>query len=159
MKLYELTAEYQSLQRAAEDGEDVGDQLAKLGGEIEAKGSGIVAVVKALDADAAAIKAEEKTLATRRKAIENNAERLREHVRTVMLAHGVASIKSPQCSITLSDGPEKVVVENEALIPEAFQRVTVATEIDKAGILKAWKEHGECVPGTKIERGTALRIR
>lgn len=159
MKLYDLTAEYAALQRAAEEGEDVADALAALAGDIEAKGAGIVKVVKALDADAAALKAEETKLAERRKAIEGNAKRLRDHVKTTMELHGVHSIKSPACSITLSDGPESVVIENEALIPAEFQRVKVDTEIDKAGILKAWKDSGECVPGTKIKRGLALRIR
>lgn len=157
MRLYELTAAYAAIQQLADDGEDVSAQLAELDDALEAKGTALVAVMRGLDAEADALRLEELRMATRRRAIEANVERLREYVRTQMQANGITKIKGPAFSIGLSDGPERVVVEDAEAVPTEFQRVR--TEVDKSRILAAWKQSGECVPGTRIERSTSLRVR
>ena len=157
MKLYELTGEYAALQRLAEDGEDVTERLATLEGQLEAKAESISAILAGLDADAEALKAEEDRLAARRKALENNRDRLREYVKANMVGRGIERIKTPVFTWSVGDGPERVAVVDEALIPDEYFRIK--REVARSEILKAYKESGECVPGTAIERSKVLRIR
>lgn len=161
MRFYELAAEYEHLLSLCEESPDVEAldvALADVEERIEAKGAGIAIVLASLDADAAALGAEEKRLAARRKTLERNAEHLREYVRHHMEARGISRIKAGTFAITLSAGPERVVIEDASRVPEEFLR-RAAPEPSKSAILAAYKRDGECVAGTRIERGTRLSIR
>ncbi|HEX6239999.1 MAG TPA: siphovirus Gp157 family protein [Polyangiales bacterium] len=162
MKLYELTAEYAAIQEAAERGEDVGAALAVLGGAIEAKAEGLVHVLANLEADASALEAEAKRLQAKRKAAENQVERVRDYIRTCMLQAGVQRIKGPTFTITLAAGKERVEVESmdtlEANAPELVCR-NVERAANKAEILARYKREGECIPGTRIVPTTTLTVR
>ena len=70
---------------------------------------------------------------------------------------GIQKIKAGTFTIWLQEGPERVEVVDEAAVPEAFFRVK--REVSKSEILRAYKQDGECVPGTRIERSVGLRIR
>ena len=72
-------------------------------------------------------------------------------------AAGVSKIKSATHTISVGDGPQRVVVEDEGAIPAEFLRTKI--EIDKRAILVAMQSLGECVPGTRVERGRVLRIK
>lgn len=96
-------------------------------------------------------------LSARKRTLDGNMMRAREYLRAGMLATNTTRIKAKTFSISLSDGPDRVVVEDESAIPEAFQRVK--REVDKSKILDAYKADGELVRGTRIERGTRLVIR
>jgi hypothetical protein len=159
MKLYELTGAYAQLQAAAEDGEDVSAQLEQLGDALEHKGMKLAAVLRGLRVNVEAFRQEELRLAARRKALEANAERIRESIRASMLQAGIRQIKAGTWSITLSDGPERVVVTDLNAVPDEYQRVTVKREVDKPAVLAAYKQDGEIIPGTSVETGTTLRIR
>ena len=157
MRFYELTGAYAELQDAAEQGEDVTEALAQVSDAIEVKAKNIASLLHSLTADVAAIHSEEKRLADRRRSLERNRERLREYLRSNMERMGVEKIRCPHFSLTLSAGPERVDIEDERAVPPEFTRTKV--EVDKVSILRAWKEAGECVPGTRIERGTRLLIK
>lgn len=155
--LYVLTGQFAEVQARAEAGEDVAEALEKLSGDIEAKGAALVRVLRDLELDSDKCGEEIKRLSARKKAIDGNVERIREYVRQAMEQTGIHRIKAATFAITLTQAPERVVVQDEALVPLAYLRTR--TEIDKSKILAAYKEAGECVPGTCIERGSCLRIR
>jgi hypothetical protein len=155
--LYRLTGAYAEVQARAEAGEDVGEALALLQGDIEQKSAALVRLLRDLELDGDKVAEEQRRLAARKKTLDNNAERIREYVRQAMLQTGIHRIKAATFGISLSEGPERVVVEDEALVPESYQRTR--REVDKAAILAAFKQDGECVSGTRIERGTRLVIR
>lgn len=157
MKLYELTGAYAALQAAAEEGEDVSAQLAELDDALEVKGARLAGLLRGLRLEAEAYKAEEDRLAERRKTLERNVERIREYVRASMITANLRQIKAGTFSITLSDGPPKVNVTDISLVPDAY--IHVKYEVDKRGVLLAYKQDGELIPGTEIESGTTLRIR
>lgn len=75
MTLYELTSDYMELLTMLEDPdadeEVIADTLEGLAGDIEAKADGYARVMRQMDADAVAIKAEEERLANRRRSLEN----------------------------------------------------------------------------------------
>ena len=157
MRLYDITEAYQQLQLCAEDGEDVADQLAQLDGELEKKAEGILHVLRNVAGDADKIDQEIKRLTARKRTAENNAQRLRDYLRAGMEASGLTRISGPTFSITLSEGPERVEVDDEVLLPPDFVRVKM--EPAKSAILEHYKTTGEILPGTRITRGTRLVIR
>ena len=157
MRLYELTGSYAQLQSRAEDGEDLEAELAQLDDRLEEKGRALVGLIKNLSAEADAIAKEEERLELRRKALENAERRIKDYVRTCMEQSGIQKIKAGTFTIWLQEGPERVEVVDEAAVPEAFFRVK--REVSKSEILRAYKQDGECVPGTRIERSVGLRIR
>ena len=156
-RLYTLAPEYARLAEALDDGEDVATDLALITDALEAKVANLCHVIADLDDDATAIRTEEKRLAARRQARENRAESLREYLREGMTAAGIAKIKTPTHTITLGEGPPRCVVDDEAQVPAEYHRIKV--EIDKRAILDAFTKQGECVAGTHVERGSALRIK
>jgi len=157
MRLYDLALEYQDLQARAEAGDDVTEALDCLTGGIEHKAAALVHVLRDLELDSEKLALEIKRLTDRKRAIDANTERMRSRLRDGMAACDLRKIKADTFTITLSEGPERVEVEDPSLVPADFSRVK--TEVDKSKILAAYKEHGECVPGTRIARGTRLVIR
>lgn len=158
-RLYELTGAWADLQEAAENGEDVGDALAAIGDAIEVKGERCFAILRNLDSDAAVLRAEEDRIAARRRSLEGQAKRLREYVRDSMDAAGVRRIKGPTATLTVSDGPESVEVDDVGAVPPEYVTRTVTTKANKAKIKSAYKADGECVPGTRIVRKRVLTVR
>ena len=117
----------------------------------------LVHVLAALGAEVDVIRAEEQRLAERRRVRESRVESLREYLRTNMDASGIAKIATGTHTITVADGAARVIIEDEGAVPAEYTRTRV--EIDKRAILAAMKSDGECVPGTRVERSRALRIR
>lgn len=157
--LYTLTGQYARLQELAEAGEDVSAELDQLHDAIDAKGAALCAVIANLEADAAAYGAEEDRLGARRKAAENQVERLRTYIRTHMQAAGIERIKGPHFTITLSPGQERVVITDASKLPAEFVRTKTTSEPDKKALLAAYKSTGEVPSGVEIHETTTLRIR
>lgn len=157
MRLFDLGEEYAELQRLVDEGEDVSTELARIEGAIEAKGAAIVHVLRNLDADIDAYDAELKRLADRKRAAVANKERLRAHVLQCMEQAGVHRILCNTFVASVRSANEAVVIEDESKIPEAYWRTK--REVAKAGILDAYRTTGECVPGTRIDKGVKLVIR
>jgi hypothetical protein len=163
VRLYELTAVYEHLLLLAENADSDSDVLAELEHiehAIEEKGAGIAAVLANLDADAQACATEEKRLAARRARFERNAESLRRYVHVQMEGRGIQRIAAGTFSFALKRCPPSVEVIDEARVPEGFKRKKQSEAVDKAAVLAAWREHGECVPGTRIvDDRTRLEIK
>lgn len=155
-RLYELTAEYADLLRAAEDGDDVTDALALCGESLEHKAMGIAHVIRELDADVHAISVELKRLAARIKARESAAKRLREYVVQSMRAAKLSTIRAPARTLTIVRR-ERVEIDDIKLVPAEFLRAAV--EAKKLDIKEAYDLRGECVPGTHIGETFSLEIR
>ncbi|MCK6549295.1 siphovirus Gp157 family protein [Myxococcota bacterium] len=155
-RLYEIAHQYRALADAADDGEDVADELARCEGDLTAKATAMAAIIRGLRSDAEALREEEKRLAARRRALEANDERIRAYVLEQLDAAGIARVKTPLFTWAVMDGPERVEVEDEAAIPAEYQRTRV--DIDRAAVLAAWKRDGEVVPGTRVVRGRVLRM-
>lgn len=160
-RLYELAPEYARLVDAADDGDDVLEQLEKIGGELSAKVGALVHVVAELDAESATLRAEEARLCARRNLRERRAESLREYLRDGMKAAGITKIATPTHTITLSPSTPRVEVDDEGAIPAEYMRQppTPAAAPDKKAIADAYKRLGECVAGTRVVPTTALKIK
>lgn len=154
--LYVLTGDYAALQAQAEDGEDVSAELAALTDSLEVKSERVAYVLRGLDADQEALKAEETRLRARRQSLENSEKRLREYIRDSMVAAGIKRIKCPQFTFSISER-ENLVVVDEDKVP--FEHKKITASVDKTAVNDAYKRDGELVAGTELRRTTVLTIK
>lgn len=120
----------------------------------ESKLEGIALWVKNLTAEAAAIAAEVKALAERKKAAENRAERLK-----AILGGELSGTKfsTPRVAVSFRTS-EAVVITDEGALPPEFLRVKTTTDPDKVAI-KAAIAKGETVGGAYIETKSNIQIK
>lgn len=159
MKLYELTGHYLALQERAEEGEDVSEQLAQIDDALEQKALGMLQVMRGLQGDIEALRAEEDRLERKRSSLEMNYARLKRYLKDAMVQGSIRSIKCGTFSISLRDGPPRVDVEDMSQLPPEYIREKTTREVDKAAILKAHNSTGEIPMGCNVVRDPALHIR
>lgn len=121
--LYELTDEWLQLLQLAEDGEidqDVfADTLEGLDFEIELKADGYAKVIAELDHTIAALKAEEKRMSSRRKAMENHIEQMKKSLFEAMRSTGKEKFKTDLFSFSIRKNPASVILDTTD-IPEEY---------------------------------------
>jgi hypothetical protein len=138
--------------------EAISDTLEGAIGTIEEKGINVAKYAASLDSTAERIAAEEKRLAARRKAIEARADAMRRYLKDNMQRCGITKITHPLYTITLSGSTPRVVIDDEASIPDFYVTRKVTQTVDKAEIARSIKA-GEDVPGAHLEETTKLTIR
>lgn len=157
MRLYELSAELAALVDALDAGEDVRERLDAIEQALDRKVEAVVRVLRGLEAERDALGAEISRLETRRLSRERAADRLRDYLRDCLQLAGVGRVRTPIATVSVVPGRERLVVDDERAVPDEWCRVR--REVDRARVLSAYREHGECVPGTRVERGEpSLRI-
>lgn len=133
MTLYELTNEYQDLLDLLEDGEApeeaVNDTLSMILGDIEDKAEDYCKVMKQLQTDADALKAEKQRIAAKQSAIEKNIERMRSALLHAMLLTGLNKIKKPLFTISTRTTQKVFLDVPEEELPKEFQKVTVKADM------------------------------
>lgn len=149
--LYQMAGVYVELQRAAEEGEDVTEQLSALAGRIEDKAAALVRIERDLQLDADKLGEEVRRLTARKRAVEANRDRLRDYLRSNMDVCGIHRVKAAAFTITLGAESERVEVVDEALVPETYVRIK--REVDKRAVLDAYRTTGEVVAGCNIVAG------
>ena len=154
MTLYELSDQMSSLlakmeEPAPEDPEErelwetaCQDTLAMLLDDFTEKAEGYGCVLKQLQADAEALKNEERRLNGKRKAIENNIERMREAMKSAMLLTGQKKVKTELFSFGVSPRLDLVIDADVTEIPDDLVRVKA--EPDKTAIKAFLKENPDC---------------
>ena len=109
---------------------------------------------KNLLAEAAALKAEEKSFAERRKRAENKAESLKKYL--------ASSLNGSKFSTTMVDinwrKSTSVEVINQEAIPEAYLRTVTTVTPDKTGIAKALKA-GETIEGAPLVTHNNIQVK
>lgn len=156
-KLHELTEELRHFQAMMDESDDIDEEsfgaaLEALNIEAESKATNLALWVLNLNADAAALKAEEERLAKRRKSLENQVKRIKDY-----LAYSLdKSIKGPLVSISKRKGMVSVTISDEAALPSAY-RVPQPDKIDKTSI-KADLKAGNDVPGAALIEGNAFVV-
>lgn len=159
MKLYELTSDYLAFMQAVENGEipeeAIADTLESITAGIEDKADSIACMLKNLDAECKAIKAEENRLAERRKAKEKAHERIKQYLSETLQSAGIDKIETARNSITFRKS-ESVEIDESAFIQWAQKHRDdllkySAPTADKTAIKYALKDGIEIV-------GAELRI-
>ena len=168
MKLYELTADYENVMAAIENGEipeeALADTLESITAMLDEKADNIACWIKQLTAEAEAIKAEEDKLKARRTAKLNRADRLTEYLAECLTNAGRTKIETARNVISFRKTPPKVVFDNEAKFIEWAQREADGLlnygkpTVDKTAV-KVALENGAKIEGVRIESGMNIQIK
>lgn len=155
--IYELTGEVLRLGAALQDDltqeefdavlKEYDASRADLAGKLD----GYARLIKNLDGDVDALKAEELRIADNRKALENWVERLREAVRAAMIATGERKVKVGIGTWSLQSSRPCVMITDEAKVPEEYKIIQQPT-LDRAKMLMELKE-GVIIEGAELGAG------
>ena len=168
MTLYELMTDYKNLLSAIEDGdipeEAIADTLEGIEATIDEKIDNTACMLKVLEAEEKAIKAEEERLAQRRKVKANVQNRLKNYLSEMMLSMGKTEFESPRNKISFRKTPGKVVFDDEKKFIEwaqihadSFLNYGKPT-VDKTAI-KVALANGAEIEGVRIESGQSMTIK
>ena len=102
------------------------------------------------------MKAEEKRLAGRRRALESKKKSVKNYLEMQLKAMEIDKVKTSLFTVSIQNNAPSVKIVDEKAIPEDFFKYTKS--IVKKDILGALKD-GEEVPGAKIKQTRTLRIR
>jgi hypothetical protein len=168
MRLYELADQYIELQdqynsvETDEELEQVLQKLLAVDEQLDSKLASCWRILKNMDADAKAIKAEEDELRKRRQAIENRVTRLKDYTKSNMEAAGITKfdngVEKLRIQVNGGNPATDIQVKPEDL-PDQFRILVPAHyEADLASIIDAWKKEEPLPDGVSCHRGTHLRI-
>ena len=158
--LYELTGQYAELLSAIESGdipeEAISDTLEALGGELDEKIDNCACIVKQLDSEAAAIKAEKATLADRQSVKEHQRDRLKDYIRQAMQLAGKKKVETSRNCVSVGKAQPKAVItnldalksRNDIWKPYDYRE----TNVDKTK-LKTLLRSGEQFSGAELQDG------
>ncbi|MDD3230820.1 MAG: siphovirus Gp157 family protein [Oscillospiraceae bacterium] len=160
--LYELTGQYIDLLDAIESGEipeeAISDTLEALGGELDEKIDSCACIVKQLDSEATAIKAEKAMLAGRQSVKEHQRDRLKDYIRQAMGLAGKKKVETSRNCVSVKKAqPKAVITDLDALRscksvwkPYDYSK---ETNVDKTK-LKALLQNDKNVTGAELQDGT-----
>lgn len=167
MKLYQLTAQFKSLE-LLEDSDDLSpevirDTLDGLSGELELKATNVGLFIRNLEATAEAVEKAAETMQDRAKRARARADSLKQYLLFNMQACGMTKIQSEYFTLATRKNPPSVVIDDVTAIPDKFMRQPDPKPLppkapDKAAIAAAIKA-GEIVPGCHVEQNERLEIR
>lgn len=161
--LYKLTDDYADLLvrlEAAEDeaeAEAIWQEMDDLEGDIVEKAEAYARILKNKQAEAEAFKAEKDRLAGCQKAAENVVERLKGRLLDSMKRLDLSDIQTGIGKWHVQLNPPSCQITDEAEVPAEF-RIPQPDKIDRAAILRHYKNTGELLPGVEIARKPGIRF-
>ena len=164
LTLYTIADQYlqdlQKLQDMDLDEQTFADTLESLSGDLEVKATNVAMFVRNLEASAESIKAAEKQMAERRKAIEAKAERIRNYLKDNMARTGITKIYCPYFALSLRNSPPAVEVINADEIPaQYFDIPEPPAPVLNKNRLKDDLKNGVIVEGARLTQGSYLQIK
>lgn len=159
--LYELTSDLKELQEidfTEADRDEVEAIKEIIKEQIESKGTGIIVVVRNLEADIEVIKTEIKRLQDLKKLKENKIENLKKYTKECLEEADIKKLSTSLGNISIRKLPGSVEVLEEDSIPAEYKKEVVTVTVDKKSILADLKE-GVVVPGATLKIRTSLTIK
>lgn len=162
--MYELTGEYAELYAQLDDCESeeerfllterIGDLDVAIGEKAEAYARMICNALS----DSESLAEEIKRLTAKKKAAENFAERMKQHMHYAMEIAGATEIRTGIGKFQICKNPWSVVVLDESEVPAEFL-IPQPAKVDKTAILARFKEAGEIPDGCDVVRKEGVRFR
>jgi len=131
------------------------DELAKQETE---KIDNIAYAFKHADAEIAFLKDEEKRIADRRRAIENNNERFREYIKNTFIFHGIEKIKGKVHTLSLRKSQRVIIDCEPEELPTGYVTEKITYQPDKR-LLGEHLKAGSKIQGAHIEENITLNIK
>ena len=165
MNIYELTEEYLQLQLMLEDPEadeqTVLDTLEAVEGEIETKADGYARIIRNLEGNATALKAEIERLTAKKQRMEMGVIRLKKNLQNAMIACDKKKFKTELFSFNIqkNGGKAPIVldVKDTSELPDELVRIKEEPDMD--AIRALIEKNGSCQYAHEGERGESLRIK
>jgi hypothetical protein len=161
MKLLELYSDYLAILGEIEAAqgelcESDESRLESIGKEIAKSADKADWVFRKLDSESDFYDAEIKRLQGFKKTIDNANERLREFVKTQMVALDIKRIEGDFVALSLSRTKPKVVVDNESILPAGYFEEIVLKRLSKTKLSEDLALGP--VDGAHLEQGYSLRV-
>lgn len=157
--LYELTGQMDYLRQLLEDPEAeeqvILDTMESIDFEIEEKADGYAKIIRMLNAETDAISAEIDRLTARRKALANNADRLKTSLEQAMIFLDKKKFKTTLFSFNIQKNPATVNIVGK--VPKKYL-ILQEPKVDKRAIIEYVKEHGN-TKYAELTQSESLRIR
>lgn len=153
MRLYDLSEQYSDLLDLAQnvgEGVDYEAMLQGMEGAIADKLDGYCKVIKTLEGEAEAVKAESERLAQRKTALENQVKRMKDAMKSNMLKLDLDKHKSTLFTVSITKPRQRVEVTNIDIVPKKLLRIK--KEVDKAAV-KELIDAGKKVKGVELIYG------
>ena len=162
--LYKLTDEYTDLLARLESAEDdaeteaIWQEMDTLEDDIVEKAEAYARILRNKQAEVEAFKAEKERLASCQKVAENVVERLKAQLLVSMQRMNLTKIQTGIGNWRVQMNPYSCQIIDEADVPVEFH-IPQPDKIDKAAILRQFKETGELLPGVEIAQTVGIRFR
>lgn len=164
MTIYEITNDYLQLMQMMEDPEldpkTLADTMEGIEGELEDKAESYGKIIKNIEGDIVALKAEKERLTKKIQTEENNLKRLKETLQFSMEATGKSKIKTSLFSFSIRKNAPAVVMDEPYIenVPERFLKYSDPT-INRTAIKEAI-QNGEDLEGlAHLEQSKSLTIK
>lgn len=164
-KLYEITGDLLTLQEMLEDSvEDqaLKDTLEAVQGEYEIKLEAYCKIIKNLEADVDALKAEADRLNSKRAVLNANIERLKKAMFDSMKATNTPNVKGTLFTVAIqrNGGKIPVIVADNVDTTKLPDELVIFTEKPNLDAIREMLESGKTIEGFSLgERGESLRIK
>lgn len=168
MTLYEIGQAYQYFLEQVEAGEipeeAINDTLGGIEGDFKEKADNIACMIKNMEYQVAAMKAEEQSLAGRRKAKESRARQLKDYLCENMLAINLKKIETARNLISLRKSPPAIKIEDVPRFIEWAQGheeslLTYRDPEPRKTRIKEYLDSGGEIPGVSVEQKQGLQIK
>jgi len=167
--IYELTFDYMRLQEyinqlleqddiSEEDMQMLNDTFESINDSLESKVEGTLKVIKHIQYDADAFKAEEERLAKRRKTLENSVDLLKTNIKNMMIVTGQDKIKAGLFNVSLRNNPLTAHIFDESKLPKEYL-IEQQPKVDKRAVTAALKNGAEVEGAVLGEQTKALIIK
>lgn len=162
--IYEITQDYLRIQDMMEDPEldpqTLADTLEAIDGELEMKAENYAKVIRNLEGDLIAIKAEVDRLSSKKKAIEHNIKSLKSTLQIAMEITGKTKFKTELFSFGIQKNAPSVVIDVEDVrdVPEDYLKFK-EPEVDKTAIKAAINDGVDLSGIAHLEQSCSLRIK
>lgn len=160
IKLYEISQSYLNILDLLEDEEENKElfqhALGMIDDAFETKAENIAKVLNAIKGNIEIVKAEEKRLYDRRKAMENKMGWLKKYLEDEMIAIDKKKFKTDLFSFGIQKNPPSLDISSEDNIPEEYYELT--RSLIRKELLKDMKE-GLVIDGVGLKQSESLRIR
>ena len=160
MNLYTLTSNYSQVLDLIDEGAEMmclQDTLDSLTDAIEDKAENIAKIIKTIDAEATALKTEEKRLTDRRKSLENRSKGLKDYLQSNLETVGLKKLKGKLFSFNIQKNQASLNVTNKNLIPYNYW-IEQPAILNNQSIKQALTE-GKKIEGASLRQSESLRIR
>jgi len=167
--IYELTNDYLRLQEyitymmeqddlTEEQLQELTELFESVNDSLEDKIEGTLKVIKHIQYDIEAFKAEEERLAKRRKSYEKSVERLKENIKNVMILTGQDKVKAGLFNVSLRNNPVTAHIYDETKLPKEYL-IEQKPKVDKRAITAALKSGLEIDGAALGEQTKSLLIK